>query len=863
MANLLPQIEILTQLVAWVKSLFVQPDYAQNDSAQPDFIKNRTHYVENVSTSSVWNQTGCSVGSGSSSPGGYPATFNITTGNKYNVTISQDGTSKTYEGLTAEYDGVFNGIALRKNWSDSSSMSDTSTDALLLVVQPSNVVLRSADIYGENCTVQVSEVTETIHKLDPKYLPDNVNQLDSITTSKSGKVTTVTFEQTNGTETQFQVTDGEDGKSAYQVAVDNGYSGTEAQWLASLKGADGVSLGEVELVQQLSQDDDKVPSAKAVQDGIEVWRDDADIIYKADNIVLDGTNYVDTGIQLLAEDIDWTIEMVVTDVANSYAGNDMFLSCRPNTTYGFRVYKVAANLIRITAYRGSSGNVNINVGTGGVNRITVTKVGRTYTLTCNGISVSQSGAFSSMTTTNPLIIGANVDYSNKGKFTLQSIRIYQSIPILQQYTDHTKSVPFYPKTSISALVDKENVFTPIQSFSGELTTFKISDSPNLDPLSGESFTFIYDKSLGTYIESAPFTFAIYNTLSSGYVPAGADYLYIRINGWQYQFYSKKNGTAFSKDFNPGINGNSCLIAASFNLKTGVAKFYVNGVKTLTDTFNVDAIPDAENVSYVSLRNGPAGRFRIVMNGEISDEQALSMLNRYPNNIIRSIYENTSGFGKRLIYRSGTWTTTGVSFSGTTEGIYNVTATGNNSNAYIQHTSYVFNSSESDHFCKITAHLSLTNGSFTFGGFGINGRLKATIYNSSGEVISSGASYTFTEIGEYDLEYVGTIPSSSINYLIQFNITSGVQFVLSDVYVEIIGAVITLSPYTYQIANWKQYNGDEIPISNSAVFYTTMYRAPIVTDATAPEYPGQLRFYNNNVYIGYIQGTTCVWKQISN
>ena len=50
MANLLPQIEILTQLVAWVKSLFVQPDYAQNDSAQPDFIKNRTHYVENVST---------------------------------------------------------------------------------------------------------------------------------------------------------------------------------------------------------------------------------------------------------------------------------------------------------------------------------------------------------------------------------------------------------------------------------------------------------------------------------------------------------------------------------------------------------------------------------------------------------------------------------------------------------------------------------------------------------------------------------------------------------------------------------------------------------------------------------------------
>lgn len=33
--------------------------------------------------------------------------------------------------------------------------------------------------------------------------------------------------------------DGANGKSAYEVAVDNGFEGTEAQWLASLKGADG------------------------------------------------------------------------------------------------------------------------------------------------------------------------------------------------------------------------------------------------------------------------------------------------------------------------------------------------------------------------------------------------------------------------------------------------------------------------------------------------------------------------------------------------------------------------------------------------------------------------------------------------
>lgn len=33
---------------------------------------------------------------------------------------------------------------------------------------------------------------------------------------------------------------GEDGLSAYQVALANGFVGTEAQWLASLEGAQGI-----------------------------------------------------------------------------------------------------------------------------------------------------------------------------------------------------------------------------------------------------------------------------------------------------------------------------------------------------------------------------------------------------------------------------------------------------------------------------------------------------------------------------------------------------------------------------------------------------------------------------------------------
>lgn len=42
---------------------------------------------------------------------------------------------------------------------------------------------------------------------------------------------------------------GEDGKSAYQIALDNGFIGTEEEWLETLKGKDGSSgvyLGEKE-----------------------------------------------------------------------------------------------------------------------------------------------------------------------------------------------------------------------------------------------------------------------------------------------------------------------------------------------------------------------------------------------------------------------------------------------------------------------------------------------------------------------------------------------------------------------------------------------------------------------------------------
>jgi hypothetical protein len=268
--NALGQVTAITEVPIDIPASQVQTDWQENDPTSVRHIQNRTHYVESVSTSDVWYQTNVEVGSASSSPGAYSGTFNLTEGKTYNVTISQGSNTKTYESIVCENNTTVSGLFLNKNWSNPMQGAETTSDAFYILVQASSVILASADVYGSGCTVQVSEVTETIHKLDPKYLPDNVNQLDSITTqesSVSGGTNVVTFTQTNGTQTSFNVKNGEKGETGATGATGpqgaTGPTGPQGP-----KGDDGVSLGEVALTQEVTQDTDKVPSDKAVYDAI-------------------------------------------------------------------------------------------------------------------------------------------------------------------------------------------------------------------------------------------------------------------------------------------------------------------------------------------------------------------------------------------------------------------------------------------------------------------------------------------------------------------------------------------------------------------------------------------------------------------
>lgn len=862
--------DVLQAIYNAVKALVVQPDYAQNDSQQPDFIKNRTHYVESVSTSSVWNQSGCSVGSGTTSPGGYPATFNITTGNKYNVTISQGSNSKTYEGLTAEYDSVFNGLALRKNWSDSMGISDTSTDALLLVVQPSNVVLRSADIYGENCTVQVSEVTETIHKLDPKYLPDNVNQLDSITTSKSGKVTTVTFEQTNGTETQFQVTDGEDGKSAYQVAVDNGYSGTEAQWLASLKGADGVSLGEVELVQQLSQDDDKVPSAKAVQDGIKVWRDDANIAYSADNVVLNGSNYIDTGVELFNYDKDFYLYMELSSV--NLATSGIVVSCRNYTTNaGFDIKRTTTSgQTRLYMYLVGYNRFGQAYTPSGKTVIVFKKEGDLFTFSVNGGAETLTNTIEQISA-ETLWIGAKrgsdgnpTDY---GAFTIDKIRLLVDAKKGGQlYTDFTKRLHLYPLTTVAAIDGFSDVLNA-QYFNENIVKYKFADYPDLSPTKSDKITILYDKRYRANYNNENTEIIRFQSIDRN------NYFYVSINSYQTYYNFKKNGGSNVREIGGSTPyGTDLLFAMSIDFTAGTIQEYGNGALRKSLTFNVNNMPDLDSLEYLTMGGTSNGRqLMAVFNGVLNASEVLDVCNSYPNLFAEKYRINAFGY-KVLSFTSATTS----SFASLTKNDTEVTvnsnatsgATGGQLNiAGIRNVAY-----DKKHQVEYKVKLSVTSGEITVQALGTwwsgYNHLRCEIYDANGNLLGVGSGAGALSVGEYTCIFRKTIPTiysdGYTSCVFTWTCTSAATFTLSDYTVTNIGAPLIIHTDNYRGRYFEQPNGENVPVTDGIVVGTDVYK-PQISTLAYPQYTGQMRVDDNgNWYIGNINnGNTGTWKQINN
>lgn len=96
---------------------------------------------------------------------------------------------------------------------------------------------------GSGATIEKSIDPETGGYVFEFGIPQgNAGFSPVITVTDTNENYIVTMQDSTHTETitiKKEGAQGPDGESAYEIAVDNGYVGTEEQWLASLKGADG------------------------------------------------------------------------------------------------------------------------------------------------------------------------------------------------------------------------------------------------------------------------------------------------------------------------------------------------------------------------------------------------------------------------------------------------------------------------------------------------------------------------------------------------------------------------------------------------------------------------------------------------
>lgn len=140
----------------------VQPDWNQNDSTAPGYVKNRPFYTgDSVETALVKEITVPFADEGGKYTGYLESTFVPTAGETYKV--SWDGTA--YENTCVN----FNRLSVIGNLSLVGVGSDTG-EPFLVASDGGGIMIATADTSASH-TISISRYIESVVKINPKYLP--------------------------------------------------------------------------------------------------------------------------------------------------------------------------------------------------------------------------------------------------------------------------------------------------------------------------------------------------------------------------------------------------------------------------------------------------------------------------------------------------------------------------------------------------------------------------------------------------------------------------------------------------------------------------------------------------------------------
>lgn len=185
----------------------VQPDWNQNDNAQPDYVKNRPFYTGDTVETVLVEETALQFAAGNGLYfAEFPSTFAAIVGETYK--ISWDGTP--YECTCVD----FSGITALGNLSISGAGSDTGEPFVMNIYNGGGIVVATADTSASH-TFSISGLVPEVVKIHEKYLPDSAAKKSDVevvqTVANSNKemlsemftsIATFTFDkQTSGRDT--------------------------------------------------------------------------------------------------------------------------------------------------------------------------------------------------------------------------------------------------------------------------------------------------------------------------------------------------------------------------------------------------------------------------------------------------------------------------------------------------------------------------------------------------------------------------------------------------------------------------------------------------------------------------------------
>ena len=169
----------------------VQPDWNQNNPAAPDYVKNRTHWTEPEILDVIFQQDDVALYDATDflqSEQSLVLSEELVVGDTYNVNI--DGVDHYVVCYTHNSD-----VHLGKEWPDRFMLFGSGSSATLYLYNFN---------YGSTVRLTITHITPSkIHKLDPKYLPDEViDSIDNAQTTANNAQTTANNAKTTAKNAQ-------------------------------------------------------------------------------------------------------------------------------------------------------------------------------------------------------------------------------------------------------------------------------------------------------------------------------------------------------------------------------------------------------------------------------------------------------------------------------------------------------------------------------------------------------------------------------------------------------------------------------------------------------------------------------------